>query len=88
MKGTRVTTLTVSELRRQSDLRQQVEVRRLRAGLFRLGGYLGWDAKRVVQFSETVTGRRWRRCGRAELEQVVLTFGEVAKRVRAAAKAG
>jgi len=73
---------------RQSELAEQVEVRRLRAGVLRLGGYLGWDAKRVVQFSETVTGRRWRRCGRAELEQVVLTFGEVAKRVRATTGAG
>jgi hypothetical protein len=88
MKGTRVQTMTMPETPGRSDLLERVQVRRLRAGVFRLGGFLGWDAKRVVQFSETVTGRRWRRCGRAELEQVVLTFGEVAKRVRAAARAG
>ncbi len=80
--------MTMPETPGRSDLLERVEVRRLRAGVFRLGGFLGWDAKRVVQFSETVTGRRWRRCGRAELEQVVLTFGEVAKRVRAATGAG
>jgi hypothetical protein len=76
--------MTMPEPRRASELLEQADVRRLRAGVLRLGGYLGWDSKRVVRFSETVTGRRWRRCGRGELEQVVQTFGEVAKRVRAA----
>ena len=76
--------MTMPEPRRRSELLEQADVRHLRAGVLRLGGYLGWDSKRVVRFSETVAGRRWRRCGRGELAQVVLTFGEVAKRVRAA----
>lgn len=57
--------------------------RELRAGLLRLGGHLGWDAQRVIRFSEAVTGQRWRRCGRADLEQVVATFAELGRRVRA-----
>ena len=58
--------------------------RRLRAGVLRLGGYLGWDRRRVVRFSEAVVGLPWRRCGRAELLQVLGAFAEVAARVRTA----
>ena len=35
---------------------EQAEVRRLRAGVFRLGGYLGLDHPSVVRFGEAVTG--------------------------------
>ena len=58
--------------------------RRMRAGLFRLGGYLGWDRQRVVGFCEATTGRPWRRCDRTALLQVLGAFAEVAACVRAA----
>ncbi len=57
--------------------------RELRAGLLRLGGHLGWDTQRVVRFSEAVTRRSWRRCGRGDLERVVAVFAELASRMRA-----
>ena len=48
--------------------------RRLRAGVFRLGGLLGLDTRAVVRFSEVISGRRWRRCGSGDLEQVATDF--------------
>ena len=57
--------------------------RRMRAGLFRLGGYLGWDRQKVVRFCEAMSGRPWRRCDRTALLQVLGAFAEVAARVRA-----
>jgi hypothetical protein len=36
----------------------QWEVRRLRAGVFRLGGYLGLDTRAVVRFGEAISGQR------------------------------
>ena len=41
---------------------------RLRNGVFRLGSRVGLDTQAVVRFSEAVTGRRWRRCGIAEMD--------------------
>ena len=58
--------------------------RRLRAGVLRLGGYLGWDRQKVVRFSEATSGRPWRRCDRTALLQVLGAFAEVAASVRAA----
>jgi hypothetical protein len=55
----------------------------LRAGLVRLGGYIGWDAPTVARFSQTMTGRPWRHCGINELEQVLAVFAEASARVRA-----
>jgi hypothetical protein len=59
----------------------QREVHRLRAGVFRLGGYLGLDTQAVVRFGEAISGQRWRRCRSAELEQVVADFAQLADRM-------
>jgi hypothetical protein len=64
--------------------RNRAARRRLRAGVLRLGGYLGWDRQRVVGFCEATTGRPWRRCDRTALLQVLGAFAEVAACVRAA----
>jgi hypothetical protein len=58
----------------------RIELRRLRAGVFRLGSSIGLDARAVVRFSEVISGRRWRRCGSADLELVVADFVQVAVR--------
>ncbi len=60
----------------------QIEVRRLRSGVFRLGGYLGFDTQTVVRFSEAISGQRWRRCRRADLEQVAADCAQIAGRMR------
>lgn len=64
----------------------QVEVRRLQAGVFRPGGYLGMDTRAVVRFSETTSGKRWKRCRPPDLERLVAErlvadFAQVAGRV-------
>lgn len=56
---------------------------RLRAGIVRLGGDLGWDAPMVVRFSEAAAGRPWRQCGRPELLRVLGAFAGLAARMRA-----
>ena len=47
-------TSTTETKRLQTD-RDRAVRRRLRAGVLRLGGFLGWDRQKVVRFSE-VTG--------------------------------
>jgi hypothetical protein len=74
------------ERTRRDARTERAQQRRLRAGVLRLGGYLGWDTQRVVRFSEATTGRSWRRCGRTELIQVLGAFAELAARVRAATR--
>jgi len=56
--------------------------RQLRAALLRLGGYLDWDERAVVRFSEAITGRRWSRCGAAEVVQVGRALLDLAVAVR------
>ncbi len=63
-------TATGERSRLQSN-RDRAVRRRLRAGVFRLGGYLGWDRQKVVRFSEATAGRPWRRCDRTGLLQVL-----------------
>jgi hypothetical protein len=75
-------TATTESSRLQTS-RDRAVRRRLRAGLFRLGGYLGWDRQKVVRFCEATTGRPWRRCDRTALLRVLGAFAEVAARVRA-----
>ncbi len=75
-----------SERSRLQSNRDRAVRRRLRAGVFRLGGYLGWDRQKVVRFSEATAGRPWRRCDRTELLQVLGAFAEVAAHVRAASQ--
>jgi hypothetical protein len=58
-----------------------MEVRRLRAGVFCLGSYLGLDSQKVVQFSEAISGKKWMRCGSAELEVVVADLAQIAGRM-------
>jgi hypothetical protein len=43
---------------------------RLRLTVLRLGGLLGWGPRDVIGFTEALTGRTWRQCGRLELEAV------------------
>jgi hypothetical protein len=62
---------------------ERESVRQLRAALLRLGGYLGWDERAVVRFTEGITGRPWSRCGAAEVLQVGRAFLDVAVAVRA-----
>ena len=50
-------------------LRRQ-ERARLRLSVLRLGGLLGWGPRDVIGFTEALTGRTWRRCGRLDLEAV------------------
>ena len=76
-------TSTTDRKRQQTD-RDRAARRRLRAGVLRLGGYLGWDRQKVVRFSEATAGRPWRRCDRTALLQVLGAFAEVAAHVRAA----
>jgi hypothetical protein len=68
--------VTVALQRRASHRRGQL--RRLRAGVFQLGGMLGLDMRAVVRFSEVISGRRWRRCCGGDLEQVVADFATLA----------
>jgi len=76
-------TSTTDRKRQQTD-RDRAVRRRLRAGVLRLGGYLGWDRQKVVRFSEATAGRPWRRCDRTALLQVLGAFAEVAAHIRAA----
>ena len=57
--------------------------RQLRAALLRLGGYVDWDERAVIRFSEAITGRPWSRCGAAEVVQVGRALLDVAVAVRA-----
>jgi hypothetical protein len=74
---------STTETKRLQTDRDRAVRRRLRAGLLRLGDYLGWDRQKVVRFSEAAAGRPWRRCDRTALLQVLGAFAEVAARVRA-----
>jgi len=64
----------------------RIELRRLRSGVFRLGSFVGLDTRAVVRFSEAITGRRWRRCGSADLELVAVDFVQLAIRREANAR--
>jgi hypothetical protein len=59
----------------------RADMRRLRSGVFRLGGFVGLDTRAVLRFSEVISGRRWRRCGSADLEDVVADFAQLANRI-------
>ena len=61
----------------------RVELRRLRAGVFRLGASVGLDTQGVLRFSEVISGRRWRQCGSADLELVVSDLAQLATRATA-----
>jgi hypothetical protein len=67
---------------RRRGARGGVEARRLRAGVLRLGASLGLQTQAVVRFSEAISGKRWRRCHRYDLEQVLSDFAEVRRRMR------
>ena len=60
----------------------RTELRRLRAGVLRLGASLGFDTQAVVRFSEAISGQRWRRCRRYDLEQVVGEMAQIGRRMR------
>lgn len=62
---------------------RQSETAILRAGVLDLGARLGLDRDCVEAFGQAVTGRSFRRCGRAELHHILLAYATVARRVRA-----
>ena len=64
--------------------RHRSETAILRSGVFDLGARVGMDRDRVESFGQALTGRSLRRCGRAELHQILLAYATVARRVRAA----
>ena len=68
-RGLRVRKMSTTEPRRQHALPEKVHIRCLRNGILRVGGQLGFDTRTVVRFSEIISGRRWRRCARADLER-------------------
>ena len=55
-------------------------LRRQRARSFQLSGTLGLDTRVVVQVSEVIIGRRWRRRGGGDFEQVVADLATLANR--------
>jgi hypothetical protein len=59
-----------------------MEVRRLRAGVLRLCASLGFNTQAVVQFSEAISGQRWRHCQGYDLEQVVGELAQIGRRMR------
>ena len=44
---------------------------RLRSGVLRLGGLLGWQPREVIDFAEAVAGCPWHECGCAEFTAVL-----------------
>ena len=60
----------------------RTELRRLRAGVLRLGASLGFDTQAVVRFSEAISGQRWRHCQGYDLEQVVGELAQIGRRMR------
>ena len=74
--------MPTNEPRRQHALPEKVHIRRLRNGILRVGGQLGFDTRTVVRFTEMISGQRWRRCARADLERVVADLGQLAIRVQ------
>ena len=50
----------------------------LRDGLLRYGRLLGWGARTVIVFTERLARRPWKRCGRAELADVLAQLRAVA----------
>jgi hypothetical protein len=59
-----------------------MELRRLRAGVLRLGASLGFDTRAVVRFSESISGQRWRHRQGYDLEQVVGDLAQIGRRMR------
>jgi len=82
-----MTTAGTLESTRQRSSTERAARRRLRAGVLRLGSFLGWDARQAVRFTEAVAGRPWRHCGRTELVQVLGAFAELAAHMRASSGA-
>ncbi len=56
---------------------------RLRAGVLRLGGLLGWEPREVISFAEAVVGCPWRHFGCAEFEMVLEEYRASAEALRA-----
>ena len=75
------TRLTAEPLRRRGA-GGRIEVRRLRAGVLRLGASLGFNAQAIVRFSEAISGQRWRQCQGYDLEQVVGELALIERRMR------
>ncbi len=56
---------------------------RLRAGVLRLGGLLGWEPREVISFAEALAGCPWRHFGCAEFEMVLEEYRAIAQALRA-----
>jgi hypothetical protein len=76
LDGTMDSLIHLARVERESE-------RQLRAALLRLGGYLDWDERAVIRFSEAITGRAWSRCGAAEVVEVGRALLDLAVAVRA-----
>jgi hypothetical protein len=83
-KGCAVRTRLMAEPLRRRGAGGRIEVRRLRAGVLRLGASLGLNTQTVVRFSEVISGQRWRRCEGYELEQVATELARIGGRMRRA----
>ena len=59
-----------------------MELRRLRAGVLRVGASIGFNTQRVVRVSEAISGQRWRQCQGYDLEHVVGELSQIGRRMR------
>lgn len=87
-KGHAVRTRMATEPPRRRGAQGRTDARRLRAGVFRIGALAGLETQAVVRFSEAISGKRWRRCRRYELEQVAANLAEISGRIRENLKSG
>ncbi|WP_040669127.1 hypothetical protein [Nitrolancea hollandica] len=58
---------------------------RQRAAVLQLGAVLGWPPDTVITFTEALTGRSWRHCGRVELGLVLREYQELVRVIQAKA---
>ncbi len=64
---------------------RRAERTRQRAIVFQLGAVLGWSPEVVIAFTEALTGRPWRECGRAELDLVLREYQGLVEAIQAKA---
>ncbi|MCL5107364.1 MAG: hypothetical protein M1401_00525 [Chloroflexi bacterium] len=52
---------------------------RLREGVLRLGGMLGWQPAEIIAFTEALTNRPWRRCSGSDFRLVLEEYAIIAQ---------
>ncbi len=80
-KGRVVRTRLKTEPLRRRGAGGRIELRRLRTGVLRLGSSIGFNTRTVVQFSEAISGQRWRHCQGYDLERVVGELAQIGRRM-------